>query len=132
MQQALYHSIDLSPQRIRDADLQAQQACTMAVAVQIPVMYAACLSHAQALLSQVLYGLVLQHFAKVASRQPVQMPVLDVLMTHLLAMTPDVPFYAAMSARARLARAAEKLQAALTDLDAQDDNAAGERLALRC
>lgn len=45
------------------------------------------------------------------------MPAIDVLMTQLLQLTAEVPYYAATVARARLTKAHQRLQAALSSPD---------------
>ena len=72
---------------------------------------------------QVLYGIVVQHFSKCAAEQPAPMAKLDVLMAQLLAMTPEVPIYAATAARARLSRALAALHSALQRLNEHDASA---------
>ena len=52
---------------------------------------------------QQLYSLTMQHFAAMAREQPLQQDVLDALTSVLASMTAEVPLYAAIVARARLA-----------------------------
>ncbi|GLC69369.1 hypothetical protein PLESTF_000821600 [Pleodorina starrii] len=60
-----------------------------------------------------LYGILVQHFALEAGKSPLPVPSLDVLTRVLLELTPEVPYYAATVARARLGRMSEQLTAAL-------------------
>ncbi|GLC45018.1 hypothetical protein PLESTB_001743300 [Pleodorina starrii] len=62
---------------------------------------------------QELYGILVQHFALEAGKSPLPVPSLDVLTRVLLELTPEVPYYAATVARARLGRMSEQLTAAL-------------------
>ena len=64
---------------------------------------------------QVLYGILVQHFAKLAGQAPLPVAHLDALAAQLLDLTAEVPFYAATVARARLSRLQERLDAALSD-----------------
>eukprot|EP00884_Botryococcus_braunii_P010637 jgi/Botrbrau1/19575/Bobra.0035s0060.1 len=63
--------------------------------------------------SDVLYGIVVQHFALRADALPFPSVELDALTPHLCAMTPEVPFFAAQVARARLLKMQERLSGAL-------------------
>ncbi|KAL4451742.1 hypothetical protein ABPG75_007404 [Micractinium tetrahymenae] len=68
---------------------------------------------------QLLYGILVQHFASLAGggrggRAP-PMAHLDALVQPLLELTPQVPFYAATLARARLQRAQQRLAECLRD-----------------
>lgn len=65
-------------------------------------------SHA-ALLFQVLYGILVQHFANLAATAPAPMPLLDTLTVQILEITAEVPLYAATIALARLKRMHETL-----------------------
>ena len=71
--------------------------------------------------AQLLYGLLVQHFASLAGGTPPPLGHLDALLPHLLQMTAQVPFYAATLARARLVRAQARLAAALKDPLARAD-----------
>ncbi|KAK9839415.1 hypothetical protein WJX81_000656 [Elliptochloris bilobata] len=62
---------------------------------------------------QEFYGVLVQHFALRAGARPLPLDELDVLTVHLLALTPEVPVYAATVARARLQRLLDRLAAAL-------------------
>ncbi|KAK9815549.1 hypothetical protein WJX72_005610 [[Myrmecia] bisecta] len=64
---------------------------------------------------QVLYGLLVQHFVMLADSSPLPTAHLDAMTVHILEMTPEVPFYAATVARARLTRLQQRLAAALRD-----------------
>lgn len=64
---------------------------------------------------QVLYGLLVQHFAMLAGERPVPKQHLDVLLGILLELTSEVPFYAATVARARITKMHERLSQALAD-----------------
>ncbi|DBA84060.1 TPA: hypothetical protein ACH3X1_006541 [Trebouxia sp. C0004] len=66
---------------------------------------------------QVFYGILVQHFAILASTASLPMQALDVLTVHILELTAEVPYYAATVARARLTRAHKRLSVALTSLD---------------
>lgn len=66
---------------------------------------------------QVFYGILVQHFANVAASAPLHLDVVDVLTVHILALTAEVPYYAATVARARLTRAHKRVSAALAGLD---------------
>lgn len=68
-------------------------------------------------ISQVFYGILVQHFANVAGSTPLHMATIDVLTVHLLELTAEVPYYAATVARARLTRAHKRMSAALTSSD---------------
>jgi len=50
---------------------------------------------------QVLYGILIQHFAMLAGESPLPLAHLDAMVPLLLPMTAEVPFYAATVARAR-------------------------------
>lgn len=50
---------------------------------------------------QVLYGMLIQHFAMLAGEVPLPLSHLDAMVPLLLPMTSEVPFYAATVARAR-------------------------------
>ncbi|GIL77894.1 hypothetical protein Vretimale_6572 [Volvox reticuliferus] len=65
---------------------------------------------------QEFYGILVQHFVMEASRSPLPVPSLDTLTRVLLELTPEVPYYAATVARARLGRMVEQLTAALAAL----------------
>lgn len=56
---------------------------------------------------------MVQHFAAVAGRAPLQLGALNALAAVLAPATAEVPFYAASVARARLQRFQERLSAAL-------------------
>lgn len=58
--------------------------------------------------------MLVQHFVNLAGARPLPVPHLDALTPALLAMTSEVPFYAATVARARLAKLHERLAAATT------------------
>lgn len=60
--------------------------------------------------------MLVQHFALVAGERPVPAPCLDVLTRALVELAPEVPYYAATVARARIARMADQLTAALAGL----------------
>ncbi len=62
-----------------------------------------------------LYGILVQHFASLAGGRPLPLAHLDALTRHILDLTPEVPFYAATVARARLTRLQQRLGTALTD-----------------
>ncbi len=64
---------------------------------------------------QVLYGIILQHFAILAGQDPTPSPHLDALIAPLAQMTAEVPMFAAAAARARLSRMQQALNAALQD-----------------
>ena len=64
---------------------------------------------------QVLYGILVQHFAIRAATVPVPLAELDALTQQLLEMTGEVPLYAATVARARLAKLQERLSSVLQD-----------------
>lgn len=64
---------------------------------------------------QVLYGILVQHFADLAGQAPLPMAHLDALTGQLLDLTGEVPFYAATVARARLSRVQERLSTVLSD-----------------
>ena len=61
---------------------------------------------------QVLYGILVQHFANRAGLEPPALKELDVLTAQLLDLTPTVPLYAATVALARLKRLQESLLSA--------------------
>ena len=67
---------------------------------------------------QVFYGILVQHFANLASQAEMPMAAIDVVTRQLLELTGEVPFYAATVARARLAKAHQRLQSALFSPDA--------------
>lgn len=67
---------------------------------------------------QVFYGILVQHFANVAGQANISMATIDVLTTQLLELTAEVPYYAATVARARLTKAHQRLQSALSSSDA--------------
>ena len=60
----------------------------------------------------------MQHFANLASQAEIPMAAIDVVTRQLLELTGEVPFYAATVARARLAKAHQRLQSALSSPDA--------------
>ncbi|KAK9825822.1 hypothetical protein WJX74_010755 [Apatococcus lobatus] len=62
---------------------------------------------------QVFFGILVQHFAMLASQHPVPTSRLDVLTAALASIVPEVPFYAATVARARLTQLHELLSTAL-------------------
>lgn len=62
---------------------------------------------------QAFYGILVQHFANLAGASPPPMDQLDVLTTHLLELTSEVPLYAATSALARLKRLQDWVSEAL-------------------
>jgi nucleolar protein 14 len=62
---------------------------------------------------QLLYGCAAQHFAALAAASPPPLDALGALLPHLAELTPQVPFYAATAARARLVRAHARLAGAL-------------------
>ena len=62
--------------------------------------------------AQVLYGILVQHFANLSGASPVPAAHLDAMIPPLLLMTSEVPFYAATVARARLTRLNDRLTAA--------------------
>ena len=64
---------------------------------------------------QVLYGILVQHFASLAGQVPLPTAHLVALAAQLLDLTAEVPFYAATVARARLSRLQERLTSALSD-----------------
>ena len=64
---------------------------------------------------QVLYGILVQHFAILAGQAPLPIAHLEALTKQLLDLTAEVPFYAATVARARLSRLQERLESALSD-----------------
>ena len=64
---------------------------------------------------QVLYGILVQHFASLAGQAPLPTAHLEALAAQLLDLTAEVPFYAATVARARLSRLQERLASALSD-----------------
>lgn len=66
---------------------------------------------------QVLYGILVQHFANLAGCVPLLMDAIDVLTVHILQLTAEVPYYAATVARARLTRAQKRMSAALSGSD---------------
>lgn len=68
-------------------------------------------------MTQVFYGILVQHFANLAGTSPLSMESVDVVTVHILELTAEVPYYAATVARARLTRAHKRLSAALTSLD---------------
>ena len=63
---------------------------------------------------QVLYGILVQHFANRAGLETPPLEELDVLTAQLLDLTPSVPLYAATVALARLKRLQESLSSAGT------------------
>ncbi|GIL50075.1 hypothetical protein Vafri_6396 [Volvox africanus] len=65
---------------------------------------------------QEFYGILVQHFVMEASTSPLPVASLDTLTRVLLELTPEVPYYAATVARARLGRMAEQLTVALAAL----------------
>ena len=65
--------------------------------------------------AQAFYGILVQHFVRLAEESPPALRHLDALTQPLLAATAEVPFYAATVARARLDRAHHRLAAALKD-----------------
>ena len=65
--------------------------------------------------AQVLYGILVQHFANLAGQGPLPIAHLEALAKQLLDLTAEVPFYAATVARARLSRLQERLDSALSD-----------------
>jgi nucleolar protein 14 len=65
--------------------------------------------------TQVLYGCVVQHYVSMAGTVPLPMSHLDALVPHILELTPQVPFYAATLARARLQRAHQQMSQRLKD-----------------
>ena len=65
--------------------------------------------------AQVLYGILVQHFANLAGQAPLPIAHLEALTKQLLDLTAEVPFYAATVARARLSRLQERLDSALSD-----------------
>ena len=64
---------------------------------------------------QLLYGILVQHFASLAGAAELPLEHLDALVGHLVELTPQVPFYGATLARARLQRAQERLGECLRD-----------------
>eukprot|EP00798_Chlamydomonas_sp_ICE-L_P032118 gene32118-16637_t len=62
---------------------------------------------------QEFYGILVQHFALLAGELPVPIGHLDAMVPMLLAMTQEVPFYAATVARARLKKINSQLSTAL-------------------
>ncbi|KAG2492669.1 hypothetical protein HYH03_009084 [Edaphochlamys debaryana] len=66
---------------------------------------------------QEFLGFLVQHFALVAGATPLppRAPSLDVLTRHLLSIAPEVPYYAATVARARLGRMADQQATVLGD-----------------
>jgi hypothetical protein len=62
---------------------------------------------------QQFYGIIVQHFARLAAAPSPQLAHLDSLVPLLLSATAEVPFYAASVARARLLRSQQSLSAAL-------------------
>ena len=72
--------------------------------------------YSEGLLSvQVLYGILVQHFANLARQAPLPIAHLEALTKQLLDLTAEVPFYAATVARARLSRLQQRLDSALSD-----------------
>ena len=67
---------------------------------------------------QIFYGILVQHFANLAGAQPISLAALDVLTVHILELTAEVPYYAATVARARLQKAQQRLNLALTSQNA--------------
>ncbi len=65
---------------------------------------------------QVLYGILVQHFASLAGQASLPTAHLDALAAQLLDLTAEVPFYAATVARARLSRLQERLTSALSGM----------------
>ncbi|GLI63095.1 hypothetical protein VaNZ11_005999, partial [Volvox africanus] len=65
---------------------------------------------------QEFYGILVQHFVMEASTSPLPVASLDTLTRVLLELTPEVPYYAATVARARVGRMAEQLTVALAAL----------------
>jgi nucleolar protein 14 len=65
--------------------------------------------------TQVLYGCVVQHYVSMAGAVPLPLSHLDVLVPHIVDLTPQVPFYAATLARARLQRAHQQMAQRLKD-----------------
>jgi len=65
--------------------------------------------------TQVLYGCVVQHYVSMAGMVPLSLSHLDALVPHILELTPQVPFYAATLARARLQRAHQQMMQRLKD-----------------
>lgn len=83
---------------------------------RIRVVHAAALNGEARKGLQLFYGILVQHFASLAGGSgPLPLAHLDALVAPLVELTPQVPFYAATLARARLGRAQERLAAALRD-----------------
>jgi nucleolar protein 14 len=87
------------------------------IALPLPLLVwcAAAAAVTVVVLLQVLYGILVQHFALLAGAQPLPTAHLDVLTKVLLQITPEVPFYAATVARTRIEKMQERLAAALKD-----------------
>ena len=58
---------------------------------------------------QVLYGILVQHFANLSGHSPPDLHLLDALTVQILELTPEVPLYAATTALARLKKMQEQL-----------------------
>ena len=78
-------------------------------------MHAASLNTENRKKLQLLYGILVQHFASLAGAAELPLEHLDALVGHLAELTPQVPFYSATLARARLQRAQERLGECLRD-----------------
>lgn len=75
---------------------------------------------------QTLYGCIIQYFADQADMHPPKFDHLDALIPHILEITPQVPFYAATLARARIQKAH------VTMMDRLRKKQSGEELEISC
>jgi len=64
---------------------------------------------------QLLYGCILQHFSSLSATSPMPFDKLDVLTSHIIEISPLIPFYSGMLSRARLERENSKFRISLKD-----------------
>lgn len=57
---------------------------------------------------QVFYGLLLQYFATLANKQPLNLELLNLLVKPLMEMSMETPYFAAVCARERILRTRTK------------------------
>lgn len=56
------------------------------------------------LILQVFYGVLLQYFAVLASKKPLNFQLLNMLIKPLIEMSTEIPYFAAICARQRILR----------------------------
>lgn len=74
------------------------------IQIMLPNYYACCINNDLSVSSQVFYGVLLQYFAVLANRKPLNFELLNLLVKPLMEMSIEIPYFSAICARQRILR----------------------------